>query len=119
LPPALGKVRALFSICTGEFYYDPSQVVTRTGVQAMNLKRPPRKHKRPLEVLDTVMDSYVHWRDESRAVADSYRNWHVAGGGERDAAFARYLEALEREEHAALGYRRVVEQSHAPRTGQR
>jgi hypothetical protein len=85
----------------------------------MNLKRPPRKHERRLEVLDTVMDSYVHWRDESRAVADSYRNWHVAAGRERDAAFARYLEALDREEHAASGYRRVVEQSHPFRGEQR
>jgi hypothetical protein len=85
----------------------------------MTLKRPPRKQNCRLEVLDTVMDSYVHWRDESRAVADSYRHWHAAAGRERDAAFARYLEALDREEHAAWGYRRVVEQSHPALGGQR
>jgi hypothetical protein len=88
----------------------------------MNLKRPPRnpqgrtEHQyteRRLALLDTVMDSYVHWRDESRAVQESYRKWQTAGREERSGAFARYVVALDREEHAAYGYRRVVEQTDA------
>ena len=88
----------------------------------MNLKRPPRhphhrpEHRHPergLALLDTLLDSYVAWRDESRAVRDSYRQWHTAGREERREAFERYLEALDREEQAALGYRRIVEQANA------
>jgi hypothetical protein len=84
----------------------------------MNLKRSTRnpQHQFPqthLALLDTVLDSYVHWRHESRAVQESYRSWQTARRGERSDAFARYVAALDREEHAANGYRRVAEQTHA------
>jgi len=78
----------------------------------MNLKRPTRYRQRRLELLDMLEDSYVQWRDESRAVAESYRTWHSAAGSERDVAFDRYVAALDREEHAACGYRRVVERAY-------
>ena len=78
----------------------------------MNLKRPPKTHAARLEFLDALMDSYLHWRDESRAVAESYRNWRSAPRPDRDVAFDEYLGALDREEHAAGGYRRAVEQTH-------
>jgi hypothetical protein len=57
------------------------------------------------------MDSYLHWRDESHAVAESYRNWRSATRPDREGAFDEYLAALGREEHAAGGYRRAVEQT--------
>jgi hypothetical protein len=88
----------------------------------MNLKRPPRNpHHGPepandetrLALLDTVMDSYLDWREETRTVQESYRQWQAAGREERGDAFDRYVRALDREEHAAHGYRRVVEQTHA------
>jgi hypothetical protein len=88
----------------------------------MNLKRPPRNlQHRParqydearLALLDTVMDSYVYWREESRTVQESYRQWLTARREERGDAFDRYVTALDSEEHAAHGYRRVVEQTHA------
>jgi hypothetical protein len=88
----------------------------------MNLKRRPRNPQhRPereydathLARLDTVMDSYVRWRDESRTVQESYQQWQTAVREERSDAFGRYVTALDREEHAAHGYRRVVEQTHA------
>ncbi len=44
---------------------------------------------------------------------ESYRRWQTARREERDDAFDRYVVALDREEHAARGYRRVVEQTHA------
>jgi hypothetical protein len=44
----------------------------------MNLKRTNRTPGARLELLDALMDSYLHWRDESRAVAESYRNWRSA-----------------------------------------
>ena len=87
----------------------------------MNLKRPPHSpqgreqqySERHLALLDIVMDSYVQWRDESRGVHASYRQWQLASRDERDIAFERYLVALEREERAAHGYRCVVEEPDA------
>ena len=78
----------------------------------MNLKRAPRDRRPRLEFLDALMDSYVQWRDESRAVTESYRYWHAAPAPDRDAAFDDYFAALDREEDAACDYRRVVEQAH-------
>jgi hypothetical protein len=77
----------------------------------MNLKRAPRTRAARLELLDALMDSYLDWRDESRAVSESYRDWRSAPHPRRDGAFAEYLAALDREEHAACGYRRMVEQT--------
>jgi hypothetical protein len=82
----------------------------------MNLKRASRPRAPRLEFLDALMDSYLHWRDESRAVAESYRNWRCAPRPRRDVAFDEYLAALDREEHAARGYRRMVEQTSGPET---
>jgi len=77
----------------------------------MNLKRAHRYRHSHLIRLDAVMDSYLQWREESRAVSESYRIWHRAQGGERDMAFEDYVAALDREEIAACGYRRVVERA--------
>jgi hypothetical protein len=75
----------------------------------MNLKRRPRESASDLEFPDALIDNYVSWRDESRAVAESYRAWNTAGRGKRAAAFARYTAALQREENAASDWRRAVE----------
>jgi hypothetical protein len=77
----------------------------------MNLKRAPRIRATRLELFDALMDSYLHWRDESRAVAESYRTWRAAPRPRRDIAFDEYLAALDREEDAACGYRCLVEQT--------
>jgi hypothetical protein len=86
----------------------------------MKLKRAPRipQHRpeaehdaTPLALLDTLMDSYVRWRDESRAVHESYRQWQIAGREERRDSFDRYVTALDREEDAAHSYRHVFEQT--------
>lgn len=79
----------------------------------MNLKRSRRRPAPRLDLLDTLMDSYVDWRDKSRAVDESYRAWTVSTGGERAAAFDEYLAALGQEEHAACGYKHVVEHTQA------
>jgi hypothetical protein len=78
----------------------------------MNLKRSPHRAAAPLEHLDAVMNGYINWRDKSRAVAESYRSWSSAEDSERDLAFDRYVAALDREESAACGYRRVLERAH-------
>lgn len=88
----------------------------------MKLKRRPRNPQHRAErdydaarlaLLETVIDSYVRWRDESRTVRESYRQWQTAGRRERSDAFDRYLTALDHEEQAAHGYRHVVEQTNA------
>jgi hypothetical protein len=80
---------------------------------SMNLWRNPREGARSLERLDTLMDSYLNWRDQSRAVADEYLRWTLAPRSERSIAFERYLAALDLEEFAACGYRRFVEHPQA------
>jgi hypothetical protein len=75
----------------------------------MNLKRSHRQSARRLEFLDTLMDSYMNWRDHSRAVDDSYRRWTDSTGRERGIAYDQYLNALDREERAAHGYKRTLE----------
>lgn len=77
----------------------------------MNLKSSRPRPASRLDLLDTLMDSYVNWRDNSRAVDESYRRWAVSTGGERGVAFDQYLAALDREEHAACGYEHEVEQA--------
>ena len=75
----------------------------------MNLRRRPRESANHLAFPDALIDNYVTWREESRAVAESYRAWNTAGRGERAAAFADYAAALQREENAASEWRRTVE----------
>ena len=79
----------------------------------MILKRSARRDPDRLDLLDATMESYSNWRDESRAVAESYRTWSFAVGRDRSAAFDRYVAALDREEHAACGYKRLVDRAHA------
>jgi hypothetical protein len=75
----------------------------------MYFRRPPRHNSNRLELLDAMMDGYVQWRDANRAVAETYHRWTLAARGERGPAFDRYAAALDREEHAAHCYRRLIE----------
>ena len=76
----------------------------------MNLKRSFGPATRRKKLLDAVINGYVTWREESHAVAASYRNWRCAARNERGAAGDAYFAALDREEHAAAAYRRLVDQ---------
>jgi hypothetical protein len=84
----------------------------------MRLKKRPRQAQAqahapdPLAFLDASIDSYVRWRDASRAVAEAYRHWGLAERAERaerDLAFDRYAAALDHEEVTARRYRQVVD----------
>ena len=59
--------------------------------------------------LDAAMEGYVAWRQESRAVAASYRDWNCAARDERGRVSDAYFAALDREELAAAAYQRLVE----------
>jgi hypothetical protein len=54
--------------------------------------------------------SYASWRLANDGVVEAYRGWAAAPRDERWLAHAAYLEALEREEHAARAYQYHVEQ---------
>ena len=58
-------------------------------------------------------EGYETWREESGAVAESYRSWNFADRDERWLAYAAYVAALDREERAASAYRHLVEQVQA------
>src|SRR5690242_16471634 len=62
------------------------------------------------ELVGTQEVSYASWREAADGVAVAYRGWAAAPHGERWLAHAAYVAALEREEHAARGYRLLVEQ---------
>jgi hypothetical protein len=79
----------------------------------MNLKRSHRQSARRLEFLDTLMHSYMNWREHSRAVDESYRRWTDSTGRERGIAYDQYLNALDREERAAHRYKRTLEHTQA------
>jgi hypothetical protein len=65
------------------------------------------------DLVDSVLDGYVTWREKSAAVEAAYRSWRAAAPAERAVAFDDYSAALDREEHAASEYRRLVELAEA------
>ncbi|HWC86417.1 MAG TPA: hypothetical protein VG388_07755 [Solirubrobacteraceae bacterium] len=60
-------------------------------------------------LVDDMIDGYVSWREECRAVDASYQNWSRAEREDRELAFTAYLAALDREERAAAMYRSLAE----------
>ena len=78
----------------------------------MNRKRPSAM-TRISDLIDAVMDGYVSWREESAAVESAYRNWRQAAPNDEAILFDDYIAALDREEHAASEYRRLVELAEA------
>jgi hypothetical protein len=79
----------------------------------MKLKRSHRQSARRLDLLDTLMDSYLNWRAQSQAVDESYRRWTHSTGHDRAVAYDQYLIALDREERAAHGYKHAFEHTQA------
>lgn len=74
----------------------------------MKLKKPsPSAAHRQL--VDSLMDGYVTWREECAAVAASYQNWVRSDRQMRELAYDAYLAALDREEDAASAYQRLIE----------
>ena len=59
--------------------------------------------------VDELLERYVSWREECRTVEHSYEVWIAADRGERTLAYAAYLAALDREEHAARSYAHHVQ----------
>jgi hypothetical protein len=66
----------------------------------------PRRRK---QLIDSVVEEYVTWREECSRVARAYEGWLAAPLAERMLAHAGYAAALDREEQAAANYRRRLE----------
>lgn len=59
-------------------------------------------------VVDSAIDAYVCWREESTDAREAYRRWSGAGKADRQLASCAYVAALDREEIAASVYARAV-----------
>jgi hypothetical protein len=67
---------------------------------------------------DAAVSAYSEWRDACAAVRASYRQWAGARREEERSAFIDYQSALDREEHAAKRYARLVRRAgHLGKTG--
>ena len=79
----------------------------------MSLNMPSRYAASQTKLVDDVIEGYVSWREESAAVTATYDRWSCAPREERSNAFQAYVAALDREEHAASAYRRLLERAAA------
>jgi hypothetical protein len=59
--------------------------------------------------IDELLEGYVSWREECDAVRLAYRRLADSRAQERRVAYAGFLAALEREEHAADVYADRIE----------
>lgn len=76
-------------------------------LQAMKLSRTRNSWTERL-LIDDAFDAYLEWRDESAEVWRAYKRWNGAPAREAGGEFCAYHAALEREEHAARAYGRIV-----------
>ena len=63
---------------------------------------------------DALIDLYVDWREECSAVQLAYEGWREASKEDREAAFAAYNAALDREERASDIYADLIRQASPP-----
>jgi hypothetical protein len=63
--------------------------------------------------IEALVERYVYWREHCTVVREAYRRWAASGHGQRAIAYAGYLAALDREEHAARSYANQVERVRA------
>jgi hypothetical protein len=59
--------------------------------------------------IDALLEVYVAWREECEAVRQAYQSWAQSDRGHRRLAYAGYVAALDREEHAARTYADQIE----------
>lgn len=78
----------------------------------------PRRSARQRALVEDAVAAYAQWRGECAAVGNAYRRWVAASAAEKPFAFDDYDAALEREEHAASRYARLMERAgRLPETG--
>ena len=63
------------------------------------------------QLADRAFQHYLDWRDETATLEDAYDRWVRAPREERTFAFAAYMAALDREEHAAVRYEAALSEA--------
>lgn len=81
------------------------------------MRRRITRTARQRALLDAAMGAYGEWRAECVEVRNAYRRWKGARAGEEPPAFTAYTAALDREEHAAKRYARVMRRAGHPLEG--
>jgi hypothetical protein len=59
--------------------------------------------------IDALLEVYLSWRAECDVVRQAYQSWTDSDRSERVLAYAGYVAALDREEHAACAYAHQIE----------
>jgi hypothetical protein len=59
--------------------------------------------------IDALLEVYLSWRAECDAVRQAYQSWTDSDRSQRALAYAGYVAALDREEHAAGVYAHQIE----------
>jgi hypothetical protein len=86
-------------------------------IKAMRLQTIKRSGRERARV-DAAVAAYREWTNECSAVRNAYRRWVGASALEEPSAFVAYHAALDREEHAAKRYARVMRRAgHLLETG--
>jgi hypothetical protein len=73
----------------------------------MMLKPTSHRLRRRRDVHE-ALDAYAEWRDACVAVQAAYGMWRSRRGSDRAPAFHAYVNALDREQHAADVYAELV-----------
>ena len=63
------------------------------------------------QLADRAFQHYLDWRDETSTLERAYDRWVRAPLEERASAFAAYMAALDREEHAAVRYEAAMSEA--------
>jgi hypothetical protein len=57
-----------------------------------------------LDLIDSMLDNELAWRESVAAVGSAYRTWCAAPDHDRGLAFSCYVAALDQEEAAAAAF---------------
>jgi hypothetical protein len=60
------------------------------------------------QVIDSVIDAYIDWREECAALEYAYLRWAGADALDAELAFAEYMTRLDREERASALYAELL-----------
>jgi hypothetical protein len=70
--------------------------------------------RRPSDLVDQLLQSYLSWHEACESVRTAYRRWVESAPHKRDLEFATYRVALDLEERAAMIYSERFERAKAP-----
>jgi hypothetical protein len=72
----------------------------------------PQRHR----MVETAMDAYLDWREQSRAVSRAYRRWADVPARKAESAWQAYEAAHAAEENASLRYLELARRTAASGT---